>query len=104
VTRGWHRPTTGTATEREQLLEQARDLGWRVETARLEMLELAAQRQNLLLTLYSRGMSIRELAAALKVSPAVVAAAIRTARAATAGEDGAELTCPPASTPDKTGE
>jgi len=40
--------------------------------------------------------------AALEVSPAVVAAAIRTARAATAGEDGAELTCPPASTPDKT--
>jgi DNA-directed RNA polymerase specialized sigma24 family protein len=42
------------------------------------------QRQKLLLTLYSHGMSIRELAAALEVSPAVVATAIRTARAATA--------------------
>jgi competence protein CoiA len=50
-----------------------------VETARQQMLELAAQRQQLLLALYDRGLSIRELAGALEVSPAVIAAAIRTA-------------------------
>lgn len=84
MTRGWHRPTTGTATERDKLLEQARSLGPQVETARQQMLELAAQRQHLLLELYDRGMSIRQLAGALEVSPAVIATAVRTARAAPA--------------------
>lgn len=64
----WHRPTTGTATERDKLLEQARSLGPQVETARQQMLELAAQRQHLLLELYDRGMSIRQLAGALELS------------------------------------
>lgn len=89
MTRGWHRPTTGSDLEREQLLEQARILGPQVETARQQMLKLAAQRQQLLLELYDRGMSIRELAGALEVSPAVIATAIRTARGA-AGHDAAE--------------
>jgi DNA-directed RNA polymerase specialized sigma24 family protein len=78
--KGWRRPTSGTAEEREQLLEQARELGERVEATRQQMLDLAAERQRVIHELYERGMSVRELAAALEVSPAVVSAAMRAGR------------------------
>lgn len=78
--RGWRRPVAGTDTERAELLALAIDLGEQTERARQQMLELAARRQDAVLDLYDRGVSVRELAAQLGVSAGVVQEHLRQAR------------------------
>jgi DNA-directed RNA polymerase specialized sigma24 family protein len=62
------------------LLAGARMAGRTAEAARQTMLEAAAERQRCLLILHNMGMSIRDLARELDVSPTVVAAAIKKGR------------------------
>lgn len=77
---GPSRPVTLTDRERDELLTAAREHGRQVERLRQDMLRAARARQATLLQLHDGGLSVRQIAAALDVSAAVVAHAIATAR------------------------
>lgn len=78
---GPKRAVTASPAELDQLVDAARQLGQRTEAARQQMLALSAERQKAILAVHNAGLSIRETAAALQVSPEVVATAVRRARA-----------------------
>lgn len=78
--RGPRRPLTASAEAAAGLLETARRLSTLVEYHRQLMLSAAAARQETLAQLYDAGLSVRQLAAALQLSPTVVADAIRAGR------------------------
>lgn len=64
----------------QRLLEQARKAGDQAEAARQQILEHAQRRQDLVLQLYDGGVSVRDIAVHLNVSPTVVQSALVAAR------------------------
>lgn len=66
---------------RQHLRHAAQDAARRIGDARNQMASAAADRQRAILSLYDGGDSVRDIAAALGVSPGVVQAALAAARA-----------------------
>ena len=78
--RGPRRPITAPAETVARLLQEARHASTLVEYHRQLMLAAAVHRQSAIAELHSAGLSVRQLAGALKVSPAVIQSALRPRR------------------------
>lgn len=87
-TRGPRRPLVQPEEQVQAWVQEARERGQRVAAAQAVVGEEARGRQDVLARLYDAGMSFREIAANLDLSPAVVSGAVDAARrrAAAAGD------------------
>jgi DNA-binding NarL/FixJ family response regulator len=83
--RGPRRPLTADAADIARWVDQARQLGRETESARKRLQAAAQQRQALLARLHAVGMSHREIADSLGLSPTVIAHALAEARRRSAG-------------------
>lgn len=78
---GPRRPLELTEAQHRDLLDRAREAAERTEAARQAMLAAGAERHQAILGLVDGGVSLRDAAAELGVSPSVVQQAVRLARA-----------------------
>lgn len=88
-TRGPRRALTASAAEIAGWVAQARRLGQESELAREQVQAAARGRQLLIARLYAAGLSHRELAEALGVSPTVIAQVLARSRTPTRRSAGA---------------
>lgn len=78
---GPRRPLELTEAQHRDLLARALEAGERTEAARQAMLAAGAERQQAILALVDGGLSLRDVAAEIGVSPSVVQQAVELARA-----------------------